>query len=46
MELPEDAVCNILLKVFDQSSKDFGNCRIVNKEIERISKSSYVLKIY
>ena len=44
MELPEDVVCSILLKVFDQSSKDFGNYRLVNKEIERISKSSFVLK--
>lgn len=37
-------MCSILLKVFDQSSKDFGNYRLVNKEIERISKSTFVLK--
>lgn len=35
MELPDDVVCNTLLKVFEESSKDFGNCRLVNKEIEK-----------
>ena len=44
MELPKEIVCNILLKVFDQSIIFFGNCRLVNKEIERIFKSSFVLK--